>query len=42
MKKLLIGTLCCLGLLLTVNSLGVDLAVNDKPAITSIGNGKAI
>ncbi|WP_342599287.1 hypothetical protein MHB48_18325 [Psychrobacillus sp. FSL H8-0483] len=34
MKKILIGIVCCIGLLLATTVNGVDFAYNDKPEIT--------
>lgn len=36
MKKFVIGTLCLMGLLVTLIG-GANLAVDDKPEITSVG-----
>lgn len=36
MKKFVIGTLCLIGLLVSLN-VGANLAVDDKPEITSVG-----
>ncbi|WP_276612725.1 hypothetical protein [Psychrobacillus vulpis] len=42
MKKFLVGVLCCVGLLIVTIVSSTELAVNDKPEITSIGVGKSI